>query len=197
MKTIITLAAVLILAPAWAMAQAAEDQYGAQGYFFIGPIVSNTRYVLNPAYSGTVFPLGEQPPADYNLHEYGGVNAGFGGEALVYKGLGVGAEASYAGADWSFGGGEAVGIGSVDASYHFFGKRNRRRLEPFVTGGYSLYFGDRTRFEHGYNMGGGVNFWVLKHAALRFEVRDQGHVNYGGSSAFTNFAAFRFGMTFR
>jgi len=187
MKRLSATAGLLVVIPIWASAQNADTPAQGQFYFFAAPVVSNTQYV-------TLF----KPPAQFTeTTKRGGNNTGFGGEALIYKGLGVGAEASYAGADWSFSGGEAVGIGSVDASYHFFGKRNRRRLEPFATGGYSLYFGDRTRFEHGYNLGGGVNFWVLKHAAMRFELRDQGHVNFGGSSAFTNFAAFRFGMTFR
>jgi hypothetical protein len=197
MKALISLSVLLVSVAGWAPGQDADSHYGAQGYFFIGPILSNARDVLNPAYYGTVPPLNQLPPANYFFQEYGGVNAGFGGEALIYKGLGVGAEASYAGGDWNFSRDQAVGIGSVDASYHFFGKRNRRRLEPFATGGYSLYFGERTSFEHGFNLGGGVNFWVVKHAALRFEVRDQGHVNFGGSSAFTNFVAFGFGMTFR
>ena len=29
----------------------------------------------------------------------------------------------------------------MDGSYHFFGKKNHRRIEPFVVGDYSLYYG--------------------------------------------------------
>ena len=131
MKRLIVVLVLLLTVAACASGQDVGSRYGAQGYFFMGPIVSNARYELNPAYYGTVPPLNEQLPADYFLRPRGGVNTGFGAEAFVYKGLGVGAEASYAGGDWNFSRDEAVGIGSVDASYHFFGKRNRRRLEPF------------------------------------------------------------------
>jgi len=196
MKRLIATAALLLLAPSLVSAQNPDHPYRAQGYFFVGPIVSNTRYVVNPDYYGTVFTSGEPLPPDLFFHERGGANIGFGGEVFVYKGLGVGAEAGYAGPDWSFDGNGAVGVGSIDASYHFFRKKNHRKVEPFATGGYSLYFGDRTAFQHGYNLGGGVNLWVAKHAALRLEVRDQGHINYF-HSAFTHFVAFRVGMTFR
>jgi len=72
----------------------------------------------------------------------------------------------------------------------------RRRLEPCTVGGYTLYFGDRTDFHSAYNFGGGVNLWLVKHAALRLEVRDQGNIHYFHSE-FTDFVAFRVGMTFR
>ena len=128
--------------------------------------------------------------------ERGGANIGFGAERFVYKGLGVGAESGYAGPDWSFSGSGAVGVGSIDASYHFFRRKHHGKLDPFAVGGYSLYFGERLSFQNGYNLGGGVNIWFAKHAALRFEVRDQSHIDHFHSS-FANFAAFRAGMTFR
>ena len=180
----------------FALAQDADSPARAQGYVFIGPIVSNTQYMLNPAYYGVLFPIGTPPPSNLFFHQRGGVNAGFGGEFFVRKGLAVGPEFGYAGPDWSFGTGSAVGVGSIDACYHFFGKKNHRRIEPFVVGGYSLYFGDRTDFQNGFNLGGGVNLWVAKHAALRLEIRDQDHINYFHSQ-FTRFVAFRVGMTFR
>jgi hypothetical protein len=127
----------------------------------------------------------------------GGSNTGFGGEVLIHKGVGVGVELGYAAPNWSFDG-NGVGVGSIDASYHFFGNRSRKRVEPFATGGYSLYFGDRTATQTGFNLGGGVNLWVIKHAALRLEVRHQGGINYfDGFSPFTHYVAFRVGMTFR
>jgi hypothetical protein len=196
MKRLITTATLLAIMPALASAQNADNPSRGQAYFFLAPIVTNTRYVVNPAYYGVVFTPGEPLPADLNFTEVGGVNAGFGGEVFAHKGLGLGAEAGYAGPDWSFSGGGAVGVVSIDASYHFFSKKNRRRAEPFATGGYSLYFGDRRAFQNGFNLGGGVNIWVAKHAALRLEVRNQGHINYFHSS-FTHFVAFRIGMTFR
>jgi hypothetical protein len=141
-------------------------------------------------------------PSNINLTKVGGNNTGFGGEVLIGKGidkaLGVGVELGYAGPGWSFDGNGAVGVGSIDASYHFLGKKNRRKVEPFATGGYSLYYGQRTTTQSGYNLGGGVNLWVIKHAALRLEVRYQGGINYfDGFSPFTHYVAFRVGMTFR
>ena len=117
---------------------------------------------------------------------------------FVHKGVGLGAKFGYASPDWSFDGNGAVGVGSIDASYHFFGNRSSRRVEPFATGGYSLYYGQRTTTQNGYNFGGGVNIWFIKHAALSLEVHEQGGINhFDGFSQFTHFVAFRFGMTFR
>jgi opacity protein-like surface antigen len=197
MKTFIAQAALFLMVAASVSAQSADHPSQGQGYFFIAPIVSNTRYdVLNPAYYGVVFPFGQPLPADLYINEVGGVNTGFGGEIISKGGLGLGAEAGYAGPDWSFGGGGAVGVGSIDASYHFLSQKNGKRIEPFFAGGYSLYYGDRTATQNGFNIGGGLNFWVAKHAALRLEVRDHDHINHFHSQ-FTRFVAFRFGVTFR
>lgn len=197
MKKLIVVVALFLVAPARVPAQdAGKSSQRAQAYVFIAPIVSNTRYEVNPAYYRSVFPNADSLPADYFFHERGGVNAGFGGQVFVHEGLGVGVEFAYAGPDWGFGTGDAVGVGSANASYHFFGKKNRRRVEPFVTGGYSLYFGDRTAFESGFNVGGGVNLWMAKHVGLRLEARDQDHIEYFHSQ-FTRFVAFRVGVTFR
>lgn len=189
-------AGLLLAVPLVATAQDADNPSRGQGYLFIAPIVSNTRYVFNPACYGVVFIPGEPLPAYCNITEVGGVNAGFGGEAFVSTGLGLGGEVAYAGPDWSFSGGGAVGIVSADVSYHFFPKKNRRRFEPFATGGYSLYFGDRTATQNGFNVGGGVNIWLVKHAAMRLEARNQGYIK-DFHSQFTDFVAFRVGMTFR
>ncbi len=192
MKQLIATAALLLVLPSLARAQEAEHAARGQAYIFLGPIVSNTRYIANSAYYGVVFPPGAPLPSDLNFTEVGGVNAGFGGEIFIHKGLSVGPEFGYAGQDWSFGS-NGIGVGSVDASYHFL---REKKVEPFAMGGYSLYFGDRTATQSGYNLGGGVNFWFSRHATLRLEVRHQGHIERFHSQ-FTHFAAFRVGMTFR
>ncbi|MBZ5560941.1 MAG: hypothetical protein LAP13_00815 [Acidobacteriia bacterium] len=192
MRKLVATLGLLLLVPAMAPAQEAEHPSRGQGYVFLAPIVSNARYVFSPACYGVVFPPGQPPPADCFSHKRGGVNAGFGGEVFVYRGLGVGTEFGYAGQDWSFGS-NGIGVGSVNGSYHF---SRQKKAEPFVTGGYSLYFGDRTAVQNGYNLGGGANLWVSKHAALRLEVRNQGNINQFHSQ-FTQFVAFRVGMTFR
>ena len=198
MKKLIATISLLLTAPAFVWAGNTDDLVEGQFYFFTAPVVSNTQYYFNPACIGVSFPPGQPLPAKCNLTKVGGNNTGFGGEVLVRKGVGVGVELGYAGPDWSFDGSGAVGVGSIDASYHFFGNKSRRRVEPFVSGGYSLYYGQRTTTVSGFNLGAGVNLWVIKHAALRLEVRHQGGINrFDGFSQFTHYVAFRFGMTFR
>jgi opacity protein-like surface antigen len=198
MNKLIATVALLLTAPALVRAGNTNDSVQGQFYFFTAPIVSNTQYYFNPACIGVSFPPGQPLPAKCNLTKVGGNNTGFGGEVLIQKGVGVGIELGYAG-DWSFSGtGSAVGVGSLDATYHFFGNKSRRRVEPFLTGGYSLYYGERTTTQSGFNLGGGVNFWVIKHVAPRLEIRYQGGINgFHGYSQFNHFVAFRFGMTFR
>ncbi len=188
MKKLIAAAGLLVAIPTFASAQNADSHLQGQFYFFAAPIVSNTQYV-------TLF----KPPAQFTqTTKRGGNNTGFGGEVLSRNGVGVGVEFAYAGPDWSYDGGGAVGVGSVDATYHFFGNKSRGRVEPFLTGGYSLYFGQRTTFQSGFNLGGGINLWLVRHAAVRLEIRNQGGINhFQGFSQFTDFVAFRFGMTFR
>lgn len=189
MRKLIATAALLLSVPPLVRAGNADgNSVQGQFYFFTAPIVSNTQYI-------NVFrPL---EPVTFST-KVGGNNTGFGGEVLVHKGVGVGVELGYAGPDWSFDGSGAVGVGSVDMTYHFFGNKSRRRLDPFATGGYSLYFGQRTTFQTGFNFGGGVNIWVIRHAALRLEVREQGGINnFDGFSQFKHYVAFRVGMTFR
>jgi hypothetical protein len=133
------IAAELLFLPLVAIAQSVSSPSHAEGYFFVGPIVVS--------------------PASVVVSQ-GGISTGFGGDVLVYKGLGFGAEAEYAKS-----GNSDVGEGSFDACYHFLGKTDRRKIEPFASGGYSVYFGQRST-ENGFNIGGGVNYWMVKHVAF-------------------------------
>lgn len=96
-------------------------------------------------------------------------NVGFGGEALVYKGLAVGADVGYLGPLESAG--EGFGNLNVNGSYHFFNGQSTQKWTPFVTGGYTLFFRDGTA--NLFNIGGGVTYWINPSKGLRFEVRDQ------------------------
>jgi hypothetical protein len=196
MKILIAILALLLMTPHSALAQDAQKQSQGEGYVFIAPIVSNTQYIFNPAYAGVIFPLGTPPLPNLFFQKRGGVNTGFGGEVFVYKGLGVGAEAGYLAPDWSFSGNNGVGVVSLDGLYHFLAKKNHHKIEPFVVGGYSLYYGDRRSFQNGFNFGGGMNWWFSKHAGLRLEFREQDHI-HDFHSQFTRVVAFRIGMTFR
>lgn len=62
-----------------------------------------------------------------------------------------------------------VGIISTNAVYQF-GTATRRRITPFVTGGYTLLF--RSETMNAVNLGGGANFWTSDAFALRVELRD-------------------------
>ena len=159
MKKLIATAALLLVVPLSASAQNADRQSRGQGYFFVAPTTNDAS-----------------------------VTTGLGGDAFVYRGLGLGAELAYANHD------NGRGVGSANVSYHFL-RSAKYKVEPFVTGGFSLYFGDGVG--PGLNLGGGVNLWMSKRAALRFEVRDHEH----GDGPFDNdhyrFVAYRIGLTFR
>lgn len=136
------------------------DRSKGQGYVFFAPAVGN----INRGYG------------DVNIH------AGFGGEGFVYKGLGLGAEIGGVGKSY------VIGLGSANFSYHLFPRTKDRNLEPFVTAGYSMFF--RAGTFHGYNAGGGINVWLNKALAMRFEIRNQ-HSHYYEA------VSFRIGLTFR
>jgi hypothetical protein len=96
---------------------------------------------------------------------------GGGGEALLYKGLGVGAEISsvvltqqFRSAYMQF---PNVKLFSLIGSYHF---RRNSKISPFVTCGYSRGFGD----DHfnAISFGGGMHYWFHKRIGLRLEFRD-------------------------
>ena len=109
-----------------------------------------------------------------------------GGEGLVYKGLGLGAEVGYLAPFRRTG--DGFGVFSPNVSYHFSNRSSR--LVPFVTGGFSLGF--RSGASGGGNFGGGVQYWMKDHVALRLEFRD--HIF---SSDTPHFFQFRVGLSFR
>jgi len=110
------------------------------------------------------------------------IHVGIGGEGFIYKGLGLGAEIGGVGRD------RVIGLGSANLSYHFFPGTTDNRLEPFVTVGYSIFF--RAGTSQGYNAGGGINVWLNKNLAMRFEIRNQHSHRFETVS-------FRIGVTFR
>ncbi len=117
------------------------------------------------------------------------LHVGVGGERLVYKGLGAGGEIGYIGPMTGMGSG--FGIGSGNASYHFRTATSSGKLDPFLTGGYSLAF--RNEVASGFKVGGGVDYWFKERVGLRVEVRD----HYFPVFRSTNFIGVRIGLTFR
>ncbi len=143
-----------------------NKEYRAHGYVFVAPGV-----IASPG------------GATGTLH-FGG-----GGEGLVYKGLGVGAEIGGLAPYRAFDSG--IGIFSVDASYHFLKASKSGKVVPFVNGGYTLFF--RSGTASGVNFGGGVNYWFKERIGLRFEVRDHVAPEYSD----VHYVGFRFGLAFR
>jgi len=114
---------------------------------------------------------------------------GAGGEALVYKGLGVGGEIGYLGFTRELS--QGFGVLSPNVSYHFLNASKSGKFAPFVTGGYSLLFRDGTALA--VNVGGGMNYWFKDRLGLRLEFRHHGIVD----SDLRGFYGFRIGLAFR
>lgn len=133
--------------------------------------------------------------------------AGFGGELYGANGLGMGVEVGVAGLSFGPDPNRMLGVGSADLSYHFFPKKIRRNGAPFVTGGYTLFFGHNASERakdvttNGFNFGGGVDVFETKHVGVRLDVRYHGHggrilrYTYPNIGQFS-FVAFRIGVTF-
>ncbi|MGH9450136.1 MAG: outer membrane protein [Terriglobia bacterium] len=186
MKKLTATAVLLLGVSALALAQGAAHPPRSQGYMFFGGAT----------------------------HQMGGT-AGFGGEVYIFHGLGVGIEEGTAGFNTSTDGNTTnwIGLGSADLSYHFFPNKIERHVAPFLTAGYTNFFGQDIflhypgpllgrNYTNGYNVRGGVDFFATRHIGLRFGVRYYGH---GGrilwasfpTDAQLDFVAFRIGLTFR
>jgi hypothetical protein len=197
MKKLIARAALLLLVPTLASAQDADHGYHGEGYLFCAGASSGTASFQSGS-STTSLRSGSVS----NSPQFGG-----GGEFLVGKGLGFGSELLRSTQSWE---GATLGtwIGSVNVSYHFGSSTKKRKLEPFVTGGYTFFYVSNITLPHanGGNFGVGVNIWLMRHAALRLEIRD----DVGGRSVSAEFepegtyylrsqhlVGFRIGVTFR
>jgi hypothetical protein len=163
MKRLITGIFLLALVPGLALGQSSDRRSG-WGY----------------GYGGVGGTTGDFSDSFYNF--------GGGGEALIYKGFGVGADLGYVAPTGGIS--EGVGAFSVNGAYHFGGRNPDRKVVPFVTGGYSLLF--REGAVSGGNIGGGVQYWASDRLGMRFEVR-----NIIVSSDSPHFVGLRVGLTFR
>lgn len=151
--------------------------------------------ILIAAVSGAVW---AQPSNGYVFFAPGGATCcghtdmtlhfGVGGEAVLGKGVGVGAEIGAVGPRQYFSDG-VVGLFSPNGYYHFVHGKNVK-VDPFVTGGYSLLF--RSGHANLFNCGGGVNYWFHRKLGARFEFRD--HVHWDGGAF--HYWGFRVGLSF-
>ncbi len=145
-----------------------EKEHRGEGYLFFAP--------------GGLFSQG---------HPVGTAHFGGGGEFMLFKGLGAGAEIGYLTPWEDFSAG--IGVLSANGAYHFL--RNRK-VSPFLTGGYSLAF--RDGHANLVNFGGGVNWWVKEGVGLRLEFRDHMHtLSYYNNSIRTHYLGGRIGLSFR
>lgn len=108
----------------------------------------------------------------------GGATLQLGGgfDALLAGGVGVSIEGGFLGPipdGFDYG----IGVISANGVYHF-GRPQRHRAVPFVTGGYSLGF--RSSTINAVNFGAGLNFWLSDRTAVRVELRDHLPVIDGG-----------------
>lgn len=164
MRKLMVLMFVLVAIPSLGVAQ--DSNHRGQGYVFFAP--------------GGVSVAGNSAAT---------FHVGAGGEGLLYKGLGIGAEAGYLYPKSDFGSG--FGMASVNGSYHFVDSDGDRKVVPFATAGYSRAFGNASG--NLWNVGGGVNWWMRDRLGLRLEVRD--HVTADTPRA--HFWQFRVALAFR
>jgi hypothetical protein len=178
MKKLIATAVLLLVLPTVVLTQNTDQKSQGLGYVFIG---AGTRHT--------------------------GLSTGFGGEYIDKSGLGVGAELATTGWDTSTNGNPNwIGLGSADLSYHFLRKKIQG-YAPFVSGGYTIFFGQDTdtpggNKTNGFNLGGGVDLFASKHVGARFDVRYNAHGGRILWASFPNvaqfsFVAFRISLTFR
>jgi hypothetical protein len=173
MKKLIATAALLLMAPAWTLAQNTENQYRTQGYLFLG--------------------MGTGAPSYFNPFI---VHVGGGGERFLHKGLSFGVEAGHT--NWGGPAYPSAWIASGDFFYHFGRHARRGGVDPFLLGGASFVgYYQKGGGEHSPagNFGGGADLWLAKHAALRLEFRDV--VGATQFWPYTHYISFRVGVTFR
>jgi hypothetical protein len=120
----------------------------------------------------------------------GTMHLGAGGEGFFTRNLGLGADVGYVAPFESF----TDGIGTFAPNFvtRFRAKSDDNKVEPFVSGGYTLFFREGTA--NGVNFGGGLNYWFRERLGLRFEVRDNVMIANGETG---HFVGLRVGLTFR
>ncbi len=166
MKRLISTLFVLVFLPSLASAQASDYSKG-HGYAYFAPGASSPSNPSSGAYA----------------------HVGAGGEGFFTRNIGAGVELGCLTPmrSWS----DGVATLSPNLVARFRAKDKNHKLEPFVTGGYTLFF--RSATASGVNFGGGVNYWFNDNVGLRLEFRD----NVWTLNAPIHYVDFRVGVTFR
>jgi hypothetical protein len=115
-----------------------------------------------------------------------GFHAGGGGEVLVRRIAGAGAEFGIFGNASS-----ALWDKSVNGVFHV--PTGGRRLSPFVTGGYTHLSSGEGSFD-AWNIGGGIDYWTKDRLCVRVEFRDHVRSDHRGD---VHYWALRAGIAFR
>jgi hypothetical protein len=113
---------------------------------------------------------------------------GGGAEGVFWKGLGAGGEIGAYYPIRSFR--SVIGLASASATYHFTAGREDTKWDPFIVGGYTLFF--RSSSISGFHAGGGLTYWFHRRIGARVEFRDQRSVREG-----IGFPTVRFGVSLR
>jgi hypothetical protein len=124
-------------------------------------------------------------------HTDASLHLGVGGEAVLGWGLGLGAEIGGLGTRRYFTD-SVFGVFSPNGYFHLLQRRSSR-VDPFVTGGYTLFF--RSGHANLFNVGGGLNVWLAGRLGARLEFRD--HIWDDTSGPAVHYWGVRFGLAFR
>jgi hypothetical protein len=119
--------------------------------------------------------------------------AAIGGEMVFGKGIGAGGELGF------IAGHDSFGFLSLNVYYHLAHHGVTQKLDPFLTGGYTLAFDPLAAFgpraaSNGANTGFGLNYWFLRHLGVRGEFRD---IAIPGNSPGVSSWGIRGGIAFR
>jgi hypothetical protein len=149
--------ALLLLGPKLAFAQTGERLWG---YVFAAPAFFSDSVAI---------PITFEPfsltPRTFDVYRYRDTVLHLGPRPRMESVGGLGLAGELSALHLARGRGRPDGLLSANASYHF--GQPSRRLVPFATGGYS--FGINSN--HGFDVGGGMNYWLTPGTGLRLEVR--------------------------
>ncbi len=127
-------------------------------------------------------------PGMRSCDRMGGMSIGGGGNFRSSMGLGGGVDLSYL-APWRA---KGDGIGALSPYFYYSYLKKGSKVEPFLSGGYTLFF--RAGTANGINFGGGAHYWFSKKVGLKLEFRDDMFLY---TSPHCHYVSFRIGAAFR
>jgi hypothetical protein len=162
MKKMLSVISFWLLLVITAYSQQGSDAQGT-GYMFFAPGTTSESHVATLQFGG-------------------------GGNYRSSLGLGGGVDVSYLTPRVSMG----DGMGTLSPYLYYSFLKPKSKIEPFVSGGYTLFF--RNGSANGINFGGGIHYWFTKKVALKLEFHDDVMLS---SYHNAHFVGFRMGVAFR